>query len=195
MDRNTELLDVVHSFIQTRLYLQRLFKSTTWPTHRRSRHSTDTVPEFHAEAPQATVSEGLAQGSYVAARAGVEPMTLRTKDIDSNNAPHAPHGLNSEHDLPCHKETSINFAIIFHWLQVMNSHPSTVVSFVKTTLFWRSRWILIMVFCQFCWKNMSSAVANTNKFVSGRIDLKRTRYYCLISHGNLQRISKSSLML
>ena len=56
----------------------------------RSRHSTDTVPEFHAEAPQATVSEGLAQGPYVAARAGVEPMTLRTKGVDSTNAPHTP---------------------------------------------------------------------------------------------------------
>ena len=46
-----------------------------------SRHSTDrpNVSEFHAEAPQTTVSEGLAQGLYVAARAGVEPMTLRTK--------------------------------------------------------------------------------------------------------------------
>jgi len=31
-------------------------------TRRRSRHSTDTVPEFHAEAPHATVSDGLAQG-------------------------------------------------------------------------------------------------------------------------------------
>jgi len=40
------------------------------------------VPEFHAEAPQATVSEGLAQGPYVAARAGAEPMTLRTKGVD-----------------------------------------------------------------------------------------------------------------
>ena len=30
----------------------------------RSRHSTDTVPKFHAEAPQATMSEGLAQGLY-----------------------------------------------------------------------------------------------------------------------------------
>ena len=37
--------------------------------HRRSRHSTDTEPEFHAVAKQATASEGLAQGSYVAARA------------------------------------------------------------------------------------------------------------------------------
>jgi len=27
----------------------------------------DTVSKFHAEAPQATASEGLAQGSYVAA--------------------------------------------------------------------------------------------------------------------------------
>ena len=44
------------------------------------------MPEFHAEAPQATVSEGLAQGPYVAARAGVERMTPRTKDFDSTNA-------------------------------------------------------------------------------------------------------------
>src|SRR6218665_1968269 len=50
----------------------------------------DTVPEFHANAPQATVSEGLAQGPYVVARAGVKPMTLRTKGIDSTNAPHTP---------------------------------------------------------------------------------------------------------
>ena len=39
----------------------------------------------------ATVSEGLAQGPYVVARAGVEPMTLRTKGFDSTNAPHMPH--------------------------------------------------------------------------------------------------------
>ena len=59
----------------------------------RSRHTTNTVPEFHGEAPQATVSEGLAQGPYVAARAGVEPMTLRTKGVDCTNAPHTPHTL------------------------------------------------------------------------------------------------------
>jgi len=46
----------------------------------------DTVPEFHAEAPQATVSEGLTQDPYMAARAGVEPMILRTKSVDSSNA-------------------------------------------------------------------------------------------------------------
>src|SRR6218665_204151 len=50
-------------------------------------HSTDTVSEFHAEAPQATVSEGLAQGPYVAARAGFEPATLRTKGDESTNEP------------------------------------------------------------------------------------------------------------
>ena len=33
----------------------------------------------------------IAQGPFVAARAGVEPMTLRTKGVDSTNAPHTPH--------------------------------------------------------------------------------------------------------
>ena len=51
------------------------------------------MPEFHSEAPQATASEGFAQGPYVAARAGVEPMTLRTKGVDSTNAPHTPHNV------------------------------------------------------------------------------------------------------
>src|SRR6218665_2114541 len=63
--------------------------STT--TQRPSRHSMNTVPEFYAETPQATASEGLAQGPYMAARAGVKPMTLRTKHVDSTNAPHTPH--------------------------------------------------------------------------------------------------------
>src|SRR6218665_2061681 len=61
----------IHSF---RLFLWRLFKSTT--TRRRSRHSMDTVSEFHAEASQATASKGLSQGPYVAARAGFEPATF-----------------------------------------------------------------------------------------------------------------------
>jgi len=50
----------------------------------------DTVPDFHAEAPQATVSEGLSQGPYVAAKAGVAPMTLWTKGVDSTKAPPRP---------------------------------------------------------------------------------------------------------
>ena len=54
----------------------------------RSRHSTDTVLEFHATAPQATASEGLAKGPYVAARAGFEPTTLWMKvDVPSNETP------------------------------------------------------------------------------------------------------------
>ena len=43
------------------------------------------VSEFHAEAPQATASKGLAQGPYVAARTGFEPTTLRTKGDESTN--------------------------------------------------------------------------------------------------------------
>ena len=70
----------IHSF---RLFLQRLFKSTI--TQKRSRHITDTVPECHTIAPQATMSEGLAQGPHVAARVGFEPATHRTKGIESTN--------------------------------------------------------------------------------------------------------------
>src|SRR6218665_1459436 len=40
---------------------------------------------FTTEAPQATASEGLAQGPYVATRAGFEPATLRTKSVESTN--------------------------------------------------------------------------------------------------------------
>ena len=71
-----------HSFW---IFLLHLFKSTT--TQRRSRHSTDrpTVSEFHAEVLQASASEGLAQGLYVAARAGFEPTTLRSRGIESTN--------------------------------------------------------------------------------------------------------------
>ena len=43
----------------------------------------DTVPEFHAKAPQATASEGLVQRPYAAARAGFEP----TKGNESTNEP------------------------------------------------------------------------------------------------------------
>src|SRR6218665_4164165 len=53
----------------------------------------DTVAEFrlHAEALQATASEEIAQCPYVAARVGFEPATLRSKGIDSTNAPPRPH--------------------------------------------------------------------------------------------------------
>ena len=45
----------------------------------------DTVSKLHAEAPQATASEGLAQGPYVADRAGFEPATLWTKGDESTD--------------------------------------------------------------------------------------------------------------
>src|SRR6218665_305546 len=54
------------------------------------RHNTDTVSEFHDLAPQAIASKGLAQGPYVAAKAGFEPATLRTKDAESTNVPPPP---------------------------------------------------------------------------------------------------------
>jgi len=47
------------------------FNSTI--TQRCSRHSTDTLAEFHVKVPQVTASEGLAQGPYVVAIAGFEP--------------------------------------------------------------------------------------------------------------------------
>src|SRR6218665_2346498 len=50
-------------------------------------YSTDTVLEFHAEAPQAIASEGLAQGPYTETRAGFKPATLQTKGDESTNEP------------------------------------------------------------------------------------------------------------
>ena len=50
----------------------------------------DPVSKFHAEASQATASESLAQVSYMAARVGFEPLTLRTKDDESTNRPTCP---------------------------------------------------------------------------------------------------------
>src|SRR6218665_983109 len=78
----------IHSFIQV---ISTAPLQVHYTTQRRSRHSTDTVPEFQTEAPQATVSEGLAQGLYVAVRDGVESMTLWAKSVDSTNAPQTPH--------------------------------------------------------------------------------------------------------
>ena len=77
--RGTKLLKIgishEKSFIHSKYFYSAHLQIYT--IQRRSRYSTDTVPEFHAEAPQATVSERLAQGPYLAARPGVEPMKLR----------------------------------------------------------------------------------------------------------------------
>ena len=45
----------------------------------------DTVSGFHAEGQQATASEGLAQGPYMATTEGFEPAILRTKGVESTN--------------------------------------------------------------------------------------------------------------
>jgi len=52
-------LSFIHSFIQaiSIVPLQIHYNSEALPTH------TDTALEFHAAVPQATVSEGLAQGN------------------------------------------------------------------------------------------------------------------------------------
>src|SRR6218665_938783 len=84
--------NIIHSFIHSGYFYS---VSSSPLLQKPSRYSMDTVPEFHAVTPQAIVSEGLAQGPYAAARAGVEPMTRRTKCADSTNAPHTPHNDNS----------------------------------------------------------------------------------------------------
>jgi len=64
---------------------------TVWAFHKRSQPQQLTLcRSLHAETLQATASEGLAQGSYVATRARLETMTLRSKGIDSTNAPSRP---------------------------------------------------------------------------------------------------------
>ena len=48
------------------------------------------MSEFHAKVPQANASEGIAPGPYVAARAGFEPVTIRTKCDESTSEPLRP---------------------------------------------------------------------------------------------------------
>ena len=83
------------------------------------------MPKFHVEAPKATVSEGLAQGPYmyVAARAGVKLMTIRTKGVDSTNAPHTPHDIYKERKIGQYSEEWI--LILSHRLSI---HSSNYVS-------------------------------------------------------------------
>ena len=51
------------------------------------------MSEFYAEAPQATTSEGLAQGPYVEASAGFEPAILRMKGDNLPMSHHAQYTL------------------------------------------------------------------------------------------------------
>src|SRR6218665_1867623 len=69
----------IHSFIHSAISiapLQVLYYSEALPTTARIMYRSFTV------------GKGLAQGPYMAARAGVEPTTLRLKAIDSTKASH-----------------------------------------------------------------------------------------------------------
>src|SRR6218665_1724912 len=59
-------------------------------TQRRSRLQHGYCIGVSCRSAQATVGKGLAQGPYMAARAGVKPTTLRLKAIDSTKAPPCP---------------------------------------------------------------------------------------------------------
>src|SRR6218665_295299 len=75
---------VLYLFISIALLTARTFQ-------KRSRPKQLTLcRSLHAETLQATASEGLAQGLYMAARAGFEPATFRSTGIDSTNAPPRP---------------------------------------------------------------------------------------------------------
>ena len=65
----------------------------TSPVSEKPRKLSTTARKLYrsfTRSAQATVSKGLAHGSYVAARAGVGPTPLRLKVIDSTNAPPRP---------------------------------------------------------------------------------------------------------
>jgi len=80
----------LHSFIQaiSIVPLQVHYYSEALPTQHGD--CVYTVSEFHAESLQAIVSEGLAHGPCVVARAWFEPTTPRTKGDESNNEPLCP---------------------------------------------------------------------------------------------------------
>src|SRR6218665_3026667 len=78
--------DMIYIYIY--IYIFIMFKSST--TQRRSRIQHGYHIGVSRRSAQATAGKGLAQGSYLAARAGVEPTTLRLKVIASINAPPRP---------------------------------------------------------------------------------------------------------
>src|SRR6218665_2722385 len=96
-------------------FLQRPFKSST--TQRRFRLQHGYCIGVSRQSAQVTVGKGLAQGPYMAARAGVEPTTLRLTAIDSTKAPPCPTMLlpngASASRLTC-KQTKDNLNIFFN---------------------------------------------------------------------------------
>src|SRR6218665_2369035 len=75
----------VHSFIHSGHFYRAPFKPSTTQRHSRLQHGY--CIGVSRRNTQATAGKGLAQGPYVAARAGVEPTTFRLKVIVSTKAP------------------------------------------------------------------------------------------------------------
>src|SRR6218665_2200104 len=105
----------IHSF---RPFLWRPFKPST--TQRRSRLQHGYCIGVSRRSAQATAGKGLAQGPYMAARAGVEPTTLWLRVIASTNAP------------PCPTVTSYRPISTIHFLlgRPLLLHPSPYASII-----------------------------------------------------------------
>src|SRR6218665_213231 len=71
-----------------------------------SRHSTDTVSEFHADAPQTVASKGLVQGPDVAVRAVSHPRPFGRRAMNLPMSHHAP-------------------LLLFSWLTLLNGRKGT----------------------------------------------------------------------
>src|SRR6218665_553663 len=99
----------IHSF---RPFLKHPFKSST--TQRLSRLQHGYCIGVSRRSAQATASKELAQGPYMAARAGGEPATLQLKAIDSTKAPPCPIIIISQKKsrVP-YRPTSADFALAF----------------------------------------------------------------------------------
>src|SRR6218665_1071213 len=75
---------VLYLYISIALLTARAFQERSRP------QQLTLCRSLHAEALQAVAGKGLAQGPYMAARAGFEPTTLRSNRVVSTNAPPCP---------------------------------------------------------------------------------------------------------
>src|SRR6218665_210130 len=92
---------------------------------------------------QATAGKGLAQGPYMAARAGVEPTTFRLKAIDSTKAPQCPTTMHSSLCMPVpvlviHFVTLPRFPFFVCVIQLLaKSNPKLILLLVRRNLLFR----------------------------------------------------------
>src|SRR6218665_710467 len=89
--------------------LWRPFKSST--TQRRSQLQHGYCIGVSRRSAQATAGKGFAQGSYMAARAGVEPTTLLLRVIASTNVPPCPTDDSMAAMIASWKDNVIEFAL------------------------------------------------------------------------------------